>query len=67
MLEGSWEAIARAFGRVEEEWLQFYQNHLLTGDDPSGQERRAEGETADPRRRGPGSAYYDHNPALFDS
>lgn len=32
MLEGSTEAIARAFARVEEEWLKFYQTHLLTGD-----------------------------------
>jgi hypothetical protein len=32
MLEGSTEAIARAFARVEEEWFKFYRNNLLAGD-----------------------------------
>lgn len=32
MLEGSTEAIARAFAGVEEEWFKFYRNNLLAGD-----------------------------------
>ena len=32
MIEGSSEAIARAFGKVEEEWLEFYRGHILAGD-----------------------------------
>jgi len=32
MLEGSTEAIARAFARVEEEWFHFYRDQILTGD-----------------------------------
>jgi hypothetical protein len=32
MLEGSTEAIAHAFARVEEEWFHFYRDSLLAGD-----------------------------------
>jgi hypothetical protein len=32
MVEGSTQAIARAFARVEEEWFAFYRNNLLAGD-----------------------------------
>ncbi len=32
MLEGSYDAIARAFAKVEEEWLRFHRNNILRGD-----------------------------------
>ncbi|MEI8037214.1 MAG: hypothetical protein WCJ14_02385 [Verrucomicrobiota bacterium] len=32
LMPGSLDAVARAFGRVEEEWINYYRNHILAGD-----------------------------------